>query len=248
MFHVDDASAQRELHAALERFRGEPRAALGVSATADVAAARKAFMALAKVYHPARFARFAPSTVKLSNEVFLAIRRAYETVVAAAPVPAGVPSHERVTTRFPRIHSTPAGGVPIQPRRHGTPVQGVPITPATARPTVPPPPAAAAPPPQPAQPSGPPLPRDEQDRFEKALTHARAQRWPEARAAFSELLTQHPNSPRYRSYLHYARGWEAFGLGKEGEARAEWNRALACDPSNGLPRWALETTGLAPRQ
>lgn len=229
MVQPDDASAVRELNAALERFRGEPRSALGVPAGADAAAARRAFMALAKVYHPARFARFAPPTVKLSNEVFLAIRRAYETVIAAAPVPRGVPTHERVTTRMPRLNATPAMGVPVR---------------ASAAPTMP----MAIPPPQPAPPPVPAgLPRDEHDRFERALQHARAQRWPEARTAFSELTVQYPGVPRYRAYLHYARGWEAFGLGKDGEAKAEWNRALACDPSNGLARWALETTGLAAR-
>jgi hypothetical protein len=228
--HVDDASALRELNAALERFRGEPRGALGVAASADAATARRAFMALAKVYHPARFARFAPATVKLSNEVFLAIRRAYETVIAAAPVPKHVPTHERVTTRMPRMSGTPASGVPISR--------------AAADPTIPMA-TLAPPPPTPPVPAG--LPRDEQDRFERALQHARAQRWPEARAAFSELTAQHPGVPRYRAYLHYVRGWEAFGLGRDGEAKAEWNRALSCDPSNGLARWALETTGLSPR-
>ncbi len=55
---VDDVTAQGDLARVLERFRGDPRAALGLDATTDAAAARRAFMALCKVYHPAKFARY----------------------------------------------------------------------------------------------------------------------------------------------------------------------------------------------
>ena len=80
------------------------------------------------------------------------------------------------------------------------------------------------------------------DRFERALALLREQRFTEARAGFAELAAEAPTDTRYRSYLHYARGWEAFQLGKDGEARAEWQRALAIDPAHGLARWALEST------
>ena len=80
--------------------------------------------------------------------------------------------------------------------------------------------------------------------LERALTLAQQEKWSEARAAFVDLATRHPGDPRYRAYVHYARGWEAFSLGKDAEARAEWQRALACDPRNDLAKWALESTGV----
>jgi tetratricopeptide (TPR) repeat protein len=215
----DDAAAQRELNATLERFRGDARAALGLRVTDDAAAARKAFMALAKIYHPAKFARFAPQTVKLANEVFLAIRRAYQSVSSAPPPPV-----TRASTAPVAAPERPSGGIPRIVRF--TPPTGVPVTP--------PPPS---PPARPATPSPAPNPP-----LEKALELAHQKKWPEARAAFVELATRNPGDPRYRAYVHYARGWEASSLGKDNEARAEWQRALALDPRNDLVKWALEST------
>ncbi len=260
----DDAAAQRELNATLERFRGDARVALGLRPTDDAAAARRAFMALCKVYHPAKFARFSASTVRLSNEVFLAIRRAYESIGAAAPAPAAptlsaptlssAPTPRAATTPPPE---RPSGALPRIVRF--TPPTGVPVTPA---PPITTPPPHRAPSPRPASPSpAPPLPRAPTARpaspspapsvraagnvqLERALTLAQQEKWSEARAAFVDLATRHPGDPRYRAYVHYARGWEAFSLGKDAEARAEWQRALACDPRNDLAKWALESTGV----
>ncbi len=277
MAPVDDAAAQRDLNTTLERFRGDPRAALGLRADDDAAVARRAFMALCKTYHPAKFARFAPATVRLSNEVFLSIRRAYESVAAAATAATAA----MAATATPNPARAAAGSGP-PPVRRTTPPAGVPVM---ARPSTPPPsrdpvPRASTPPPRdpvPRPPTSPiPAKRDltapgvkreatasgrkreptanpaaspappaaDASPLEKALELTRRQQWPEARAAFAELATQHPGDARYRAYLHYARGWEAFTLGKDGEARAEWQRSLACDPSNGLARWALESTGM----
>jgi predicted Zn-dependent protease len=80
--------------------------------------------------------------------------------------------------------------------------------------------------------------------FERALELLRARRWSEARPLLVELAASAPNDVRYRAYLHYVRGWESFELGKDGEARAEWQRALACDPGLGMAQWALGKTGL----
>lgn len=262
----DDAAAQRELNATLERFRGDPRVALGLRPTDDAAAARRAFMALCKVYHPAKFARFAPATVRLSNEVFLAIRRAYESLSTAPAPPARVPTApttppERPSGGIARIVKfTPPTGVPVQaappppPAQPPTPVRPSPQErpsgttiprPATPRPSTPspaPPPAAPVPP---ARRSTPTPGREMRDaQLDRALDLAQAQKWPEARVAFVELATRHPGDPRYRAYVHYARGWEAFTLGRDAEARAEWQRALACDPRNDLVKWALESTGV----
>lgn len=252
----DDAEAQRDLNATLERFRGDARVALGLRATDDAAAARKAFMALCKVYHPAKFARFSPQTVKLSNEVFLSIRRAYESL-STAPAPAsgraptvpgvGVPA-ERPSGSIPRIVKfTPPTGVPVTPSPPTTP------PPVAARPperpsgtTIPRPatPRPSTPTPGRAQTAPPPPPRPADPQLAKALDLAEKQQWAEARAAFVDVAARHPGDPRYRAYVHYARGWEAFTLGKDGEARAEWQRASALDPGNALAKWALESTGM----
>lgn len=238
----DDAAAQRELNATLERFRGDARVALGLRPSDDAAAARRAFMALCKVYHPAKFARFSASTVRLSNEVFLAIRRAYESIGAASPTPAAPAMSSAPPPRAPTSPppERPSGAVPRIVRF--TPPTGVPVAPA---PPITTPPPHRAPSPRPATPSPAPPVRDSVNlQLERALTLAQQQKWPEARAAFVDLATRHPGDPRYRAYVHYARGWEAFTLGKDAEARAEWQRALACDPRNDLAKWALESTGV----
>jgi hypothetical protein len=280
---ADDAAAQRELTVTLERFRGDARAALGLRATDDAAAARKAFMSLCKIYHPAKFARFSPPIVKLANEVFLSIRRAYESVsTAPAPAPAraatspGVgASAERPSGNIPRIVKfTPPTGIPVQqppitppaPTPHPpTPVRSPPPAPvpmrpperpsgsipraATPRPATPspsPPPRPTTPPPKPTTPpaNAPNAPGGLDKALDQALALAQREKWAEARAAFVEIATRHPGDPRYRAYVHYARGWEAFSLGKDNEARAEWQRANACDPTNTLVKWALESTGV----
>lgn len=82
------------------------------------------------------------------------------------------------------------------------------------------------------------------DRFERALDAIRRQKWGEARTELESLSAMAPNDQRYRAYLHYVQGWSAFQLGKDGEARGEWQKALACDPGLGMARWALESTGL----
>ena len=53
-----------------------------------------------------------------------------------------------------------------------------------------------------------------------------------------------PADSRYRAYLHYVQGWDAYQLGRDGDARTEWQKALTCDPGLGMARWALESTGL----
>lgn len=309
---VDDASAQRELNAALERFRGDARSALGLGPADDAAAARRAFMALCKVYHPAKFARYAPPTVKLCNEVFLAIRRAYEQATAGNGVPqrmatsasgpmraatgpiaasatsptstGPVPTRPTPGGSFPAPRPTPGGtfpaarpvpGTPATERgagriarppapgqtapptserpttrivRHGTPPAGVPHpprSPTTPGTPVPPIPASPSPPPAATPQRVATMPATPQHAlFEKALGHVQAKRWAEARAIFGELAAQSPGDPRFRAYLHYARGWEAHGAGRTNEAKAEWQRALACDPAHTLARAALDSTGL----
>ncbi|MEZ4359598.1 MAG: hypothetical protein R3B48_05410 [Kofleriaceae bacterium] len=54
-----------------------PEIALGVPPGASPGEVRAAFMALTKLYHPAKFARLDDATIRLANEVFLSLREAY---------------------------------------------------------------------------------------------------------------------------------------------------------------------------
>lgn len=171
----------------LERFRGEARGALGVASDATSDAVRAAFLTLCKRYHPAKFARHSPATVRLANEAFLAIRRAYDDAQRGIAAPT---ASTRAALR--------------------------------KEPSAPPPRAA----------------------FDRALDLLRDRKWAEARPLLVELASGAPTDFRYRAYLHYVRGWEAFEMGKDGEARAEWQRALSCDPALGMAQWALGKTRL----
>ncbi|MBL8625220.1 MAG: hypothetical protein JNK64_28175 [Myxococcales bacterium] len=308
-----ESETVRDLEATMVRFKGPPLLAFGLTGGYDATALRASFMALCKRYHPAKYARFSPPTVRLANEVFLVIRRAHDDLargLTAAPPRPGTPSNGvPIAGAAPRRAATPPTGVPITgapPRRAATPPTGVPVvrppspaarpagvappasTPppsaasprpgvAPARPSPTPPrptstvPAPAAAPPRAAAPVGPAAstattrtsvvpppaadrgpslnpklgpPPASDPRFERALEHLRERRWAEARPLLSELSARSPTDVRYRAYLHYLRGWEAFELGKDGEARAEWRRALACDPGLGMAQWALQKTGL----
>lgn len=204
---AEEAAVERELSGILERFRAEPKVALGLPADADAAAARAAFMALCKRYHPAKFARRGPAVARLANEAFLSIRRAYDEVLRSFARPIATPKAASAPTTS--AGSAAAAGDARKPRR--------------------------------PDPSPPPPTRPA---FDRALDLARERRWAEARPLLVELAAQAPTDARYRAYLHYVRGWEAYELGKPGEARAEWQRALACDPALGIAQWALGKTGL----
>lgn len=81
-------------------------------------------------------------------------------------------------------------------------------------------------------------------RFDRALDAIRRQLWYDARVELELLAADAPADTRYRAYLHYVSGWEAYQLGRDGDARGEWQKALASDPGLGMARWALEHTGL----
>lgn|GEM_PF-2870206 len=185
---TDEVAIDRDLHAVIDRFRGDPRKALGVPADAGSDAVRAAFMTLCKRYHPAKFARRSPTILRLANEAFLLVRRAHDDVQKQLHTP--------------------------RPNPAGRPARQDPA----------PPPSRSA--------------------FDRALELLRERKWPEARTLIVELAAAAPTDVRFRAYLHYVRGWEAFELGKPSEARAEWQRALSCDPGLGMAQWALGKTGL----
>jgi len=61
-----------------EQLARDPYEALGVVPSSPPEDVRRAFLALTKTYHPAKFARLAADVQKLANEVFLALRAAHD--------------------------------------------------------------------------------------------------------------------------------------------------------------------------
>ena len=131
MVAPDELQARQLLLAMQERLSRDPFEALGLtnSERADV---RTAFLALTKIYHPARFARMAPDIQRLSNEVFLALRAAHDALTRAQVKP-------------PAARSTSTGVIPTfrPPGSTGHPPTGaIPIV--RPSPTAPPRPGAVA--------------------------------------------------------------------------------------------------------
>lgn len=82
---TQDQTLRAELSAELERLRTcDPWSALGISAGADEAQVRGAFLRLTKAYHPNRFARSSHEVARLANDVYLRIKSAYDELVEAA--------------------------------------------------------------------------------------------------------------------------------------------------------------------
>ncbi len=91
MVAPDELQARQLLLAMQERLGRDPFEALGLTNSERVDV-RTAFLALTKIYHPARFARMAPDIQRLSNEVFLALRAAHDTLTRAQVKPPGARS------------------------------------------------------------------------------------------------------------------------------------------------------------
>jgi hypothetical protein len=104
---LDDVAAQRHLRGALESLQTAPFEFLGVGADPTAGQARAAFLALTKTYHPTKFARFSPNTVRLANEVFLALKSVCEGVGRPAVAPAR-PAPARQTQISPAGRREPA--------------------------------------------------------------------------------------------------------------------------------------------
>ncbi|MBA3451507.1 MAG: hypothetical protein H0T42_00255, partial [Deltaproteobacteria bacterium] len=62
-----------------DRLGRDPYEALSLNSS-DPGEVRTAFLRLTKIYHPARFARMSVEIQRLSNEVFLGLRAAHDTL------------------------------------------------------------------------------------------------------------------------------------------------------------------------
>jgi hypothetical protein len=133
----DEAQARATLFAMQARLR-DPYDALGVSGSATPADIRSAFLALTKVYHPARFGRMTPEIQRLANEVFLGLRAAHDAlsrptlkpgrgslnmpVLQPTTPPASTsPSAQRATTQAPAL-ARPPTPPPVLPRTATAPL------------------------------------------------------------------------------------------------------------------------------
>jgi hypothetical protein len=140
------------------RLANGPYAALGLPSHATAADIRAAFLQLTKQFHPARFGRMSPEIQKMSNEVFLALRAAHDSIAKPATKPGIAGGRASSTTVNPASKpATPTRpfGVAITPTtRPGVPSTG--RIPATPRPESGP--GSFDPPTQPPQRQSQPLP------------------------------------------------------------------------------------------
>ena len=245
----DETRARAALVGMQGKISQGPNVALGVMPGATPEHVRTAFLALTKVFHPARFGRMSPEIQKLSNEVFLGIKSAHETLMKALGVPLRSPSGTSPTGPhpvLPRGSSPPPTTLSAQTTQK-VPALSRPVTPAFgvrigARPATPPSAPAAAPPPDPAARTGPvtnPPTPDERLELQRALDLMTAKSWSEARQAMTALAARVPMSKQYRALLCYTRGREAQAAGKGEEAAMELQRALQLDPELSLAKSAL---------
>jgi len=130
-----------------------PHVALGVAELSTPEQVRAAFLELTKRYHPARFGRMSPDVQRMSNEVFLGIKAAHETMMRAL----GAPSKPGRITPSGAIPAIAEGSQSMPAARPGhAPVRQTGQTP-LLRPTAagtqaPPATRAGSPPPRPGTP------------------------------------------------------------------------------------------------
>jgi hypothetical protein len=251
---IDEVSARSVLADMQARLAKDPAAALGVTSSATAEEVRTAFLQLTKTFHPVRFGRMANDIQKLSNEVFLALRAAHDSVAKAlrrtsSPIPtvrAGAPTALSVPIVAPALPVALASGsgarpapVAAKPERPAPPA--IPATPMTAKPDTArgtgPQPARG---PAPSRPGNAPVAAAATPRDEAAVLELLGrQQWDQARSALHQLSARDPSSKRIRALMCYARGREAQLAGQVDDARVELQDALDFDPELQLAKTAL---------
>ncbi len=124
----DEARASAVLAAMQERVIQGPHSALGVPQHATHADIRSAFLQLTKIYHPARFGRMSPEIQRMSNEVFLALRAAHDSLAKKSrtgqvsmliPRPTTQPGQQPRTGAIPVVATRqPTGQMPTLASQH----------------------------------------------------------------------------------------------------------------------------------
>ena len=248
----DEAHARSVLAEMQERLVHGPHAALGIPQTANAAEIRTAFLQLTKTYHPARFGRLSVETQKLSNEVFLGLRAAHDSLArpqrpastgriplarqTGATPPLLRPPAPVATAVIPTVQVTTA---PVPAARPGPRPQSTPQTPPNPmQRTVPIKPITTTP-----RPSAPAnglramqKPIDGEAGVVELLQRGQ---WDAANAAIEQTLAKQPDSVRFRALHAYAKGRKAQLAGQRDEARVELEQALQLDPALQLAKTAL---------
>lgn len=214
--HAGEAEIAAHLHGELERLRGcDALAALGLARDANQAEIRAAFLAITKHYHPSRFARHGRDVARLANEVFLCIKGAYQELMTGQGV--------RRARTLPPPASTARPKLPRARSSEPRPAARGSMDSAEPR----------------AQAAGPPA-RSIETELGQALVLCRQEQWDEGLRRLQVLALEHPQDTRIRAYLHYIRGHEQETLGNLTYARAEYQRALAIEPSFHTAQHALQ--------
>lgn len=245
---ADDGAVRAALGQELIRLKGAagPAAALGIPEDASSDQVRARFLAVVKLYHPNRFARRPADVIKLANEVFLLLRRAYQRLAEPAPgaTPGGAPAGAAGAAPATGAAQAPAAATaarasdispPSQPRldvdaalaaRRRRP-RSQPSLPATGVPTS-----------QAIEVLGRARRRDteQKERFQSALADLDSGRLPSARSALRQLVAESPSDRRFRAYLHYVTGRMHESAGRVTEAVVEYDRALGFDADMELAR------------
>jgi len=147
-----------------------PHVALGVAELSTPEQVRAAFLELTKRYHPARFGRMSPDVQRMSNEVFLGIKAAHETMLRALGASVK-PGRTTPSGAIPAIAAEGSQAMPVAGARpNAAPAQARTSTgpiPRVAAAGTQAPPATRAGSPPPARPGTPP-----QERVVRAPTPA----------------------------------------------------------------------------
>ena len=260
----DEARARAVLFEMQERVSRGPHAALGITSHATAADIRTAFLQLTKIYHPARFGRMSTEIQRLSNEVFLSLRAAHDSLEKPRRGPAAIaantpPPTTRASVSLPSL-PRPASWSSLASATTKDPTGQQPVPPArpTAgqRPSSPPHPAerhntpptgvriAAKPSASGSTSSMAPI-RSTQTlpaldpQLAPIVELMQRGAWDQARAAIHSLASRAPDSPKYKALIAYTRGREAQLAGGRDEARVELETALQLDPDLQLAKTAL---------
>ncbi len=252
MIQSSKVEVRDELERELQRLTaGDPFAALSLDYDADGNAVRAAFLSATKVYHPNRFGRHDAGVRALATEVFLVIKKSYESLQSdearskllvelgkVEPL-AGGDVEESASTKASKTSRSRHRSSPVRRsfrrprsearRRHaeGTSENDRVSSGTSDRPSVrlPRMPTAAE------KAAAAVKARAEREQtFRQAVTLCNKGDFGGARAAFHELALLDSQERSYRVWMHYAWGREHQAAKRAEDARAEYNRALTLNP------------------
>jgi len=245
-----------------------PWAMLGLSPNADEHAAREAYLALSKRYHPHVYAHLdSPEISKLATELFIAHKRAY-TSLSSLRAPAAEPSRTQVAAEAnaaPVAKPPPVAAARAAAEPRAEPIRGsgrvsagkgitAPKAPSVEPQLRPAPEAVASGPPRvntprvaaPRDPTTPGMPTrkrrgaDAESALQAGLKHLAAARFEQAEHEIERAETLAPDRRDVVMWLHVCRARQYKASGQDEGALREYRALLDLDPEH---REALEYVG-----